>query len=271
MSKQLTFIPASEAAEMAGVSTQTIRNLCKAKTIRFQRREHFFYPCKEDIEKYAQAISEINQIERDIEDYKKDINKTYEQLRDTKKEVQERLDDMNMFPEQIQNITHLLARIVSRYSNNLTDREAEIVLLILQGKTLTEVGKKFNLSRERIRQIWEKAVYKISNFPTELQQKDESIADMSRTIHDLEDRLIEQGIETTPYSRTKLLEKPIRECDFSFRVMNCLQAAEINTVGDLIQYPRASLRRFRNFGQKGLQELDEWLVAHGLGRKEDER
>ena len=73
MSEQLTFIPASEAAEMVGVSAQTIRNLCKAKTLRFQMRANLFYVCREDVEKYAQSISEINQIERDIDDYKKDI------------------------------------------------------------------------------------------------------------------------------------------------------------------------------------------------------
>ena len=82
MAEQLTFIPASEAAEMVGVTAQTIRNLCKAKTLRYQMRTNLFYVCREDVEKYAQSISEVNEIERSVEDYKREINKAYEQLRD---------------------------------------------------------------------------------------------------------------------------------------------------------------------------------------------
>ena len=264
MSEQLTFIPASEAADMVGVSAQTIRNLCKAKTLRYQMRGNLFYPCKEDVEKYAQSILEINQIERNIEDYKREIAKESEQFRVAKEEMEGRLADMNMFPEQIQNITHLLSSLIPRFVESLTDREMEVVLLILQGKTLTEVGEKVKLTRERTRQIWEKAVRKISDFPNELQRRDELIEDMSQTIHELEERLIANGLDTVPYSKTKLLEKAIRDCNFSARAMNCLWAAEIKTVGELVQCPRERLLKFRNFGKKGLQELEDWLAAHGL-------
>ena len=264
MSEQLTFIPASEAAEMVGVSAQTIRNLCKAKTLRFQMRTNLFYVCREDVEKYAQSILEINQIERDIDDYKKEIAKESEQLRDAKEEMDGRLADMNMFPEQIQNITFLLSSIIPRFVESLSDREVEVVLLILQGKTLTEVGEKVKLTRERTRQIWVKAVHKITCFPDDLQKKDKLIEDMSKKILELESRLNANGVNTVPYNKTQLLEKPVLDCNFSVRAMNCLMAAEIKTVGELIQYPRQKLLKFRGFGPSGLRELENWLTAHGL-------
>ena len=264
MSEQLTFIPASEAADMVGVSAQTIRNLCKAKTLRYQMRTNLFYVCREDVEKYAQSISEINQIERDIDDYKKEIVKKSEQLRDAKEEMDGRLADMNMFPEQIQNITFLLSSIIPRFVERLSDREVEVVLLILQGKTLTEVGEKVKLTRERTRQIWVKAVHKITCFPDDLQKKDKLIEDMSKKILELESRLNANGVNTMPYNNTQLLEKPVRDCNFSVRAMNCLMAAEIKTVGELIQYPRQKLLKFRGFGPSGLRELENWLTAHGL-------
>ena len=264
MSEQLTFIPASEAAEMVGVTAQTIRNLCKAKTLRYQMRTNLFYVCREDVEKYAQSISEVNEIERSVEDYKREINKAYEQLRDAKQEMQDRLEDMNMFPERIKNITNLLMSLIPHFVDNLMEREVEIVMLILQGEKISDVAQKLQLTRDRTRQIWEKAIRKMSYFPNELRLKDERIEDLMRTIEDLEARIDQAGIDKVPHSKANLLASSIYDYDFSVRTLNCLRAAEIRTVEDLIKYPRARLLKFRNFGKKALTELDEWLDEHGL-------
>ena len=264
MSEQLTFIPASEAAEMVGVSAQTIRNLCKAKTLRYQMRTNLFYVCREDVEKYAQSISEINQIERDIDDYKKEINKAFEQIRDTKQEMQGRLEDMNMFPERIKNVTNLLISLLPHFSDCLSDREVEIVLFVLQGEKISDVAEKVKLSRDRTRQIWEKAIRKMSCFPNELQARDERIEDLTKTIEELEARLDQAGIDKVPHSKSNLLASPIYNFDFSVRTLNCLMAAEIRTVGDLVKHTREDLLKFRNFGKKSLTELDEWLADHRL-------
>lgn len=264
MSEQLTFIPASEAAEMVGVTAQTIRNLCKAKTLRYQMRTNLFYVCREDVEKYAQSISEVNEIERSVEDYKREINKAYEQLRDAKQEMQDRLEDMNMFPERIKNITNLLMSLIPHFVDNLMEREVEIVMLILQGEKISDVAQKLQLTRDRTRQIWEKAIRKMSYFPNELRLRDERIEDLMRTIEDLEARLDQAGLDKVPHSKANLLASSIYDYDFSVRTLNCLRAAEIRTVEDLIKYPRARLLKFRNFGKKALTELDEWLDEHGL-------
>ena len=264
MSEQLTFIPASEAAEMVGVTAQTIRNLCKAKTLRYQMRTNLFYVCREDVEKYAQSISEVNEIERSVEDYKREINKAYEQLREAKQEMQDRLEDMNMFPGRIKNITNLLMSLIPHFVDNLMEREVEIVMLILQGEKISDVAQKLQLTRDRTRQIWEKAIRKMSYFPNEVRMRDERIEDLMRTIEDLEARLDQAGLDKVPHSKANLLASSIYDYDFSVRTLNCLRAAEIKTVEDLIKYPRARLLKFRNFGKKALTELDEWLDEHGL-------
>ena len=193
MAEQLTFIPASEAAEMVGVTAQTIRNLCKAKTLRYQMRTNLFYVCREDVEKYAQSISEVNEIERSVEDYKREINKAYEQLREAKQEMQDRLEDMNMFPGRIKNITNLLMSLIPHFVDNLMEREVEIVMLILQGEKISDVAQKLQLTRDRTRQIWEKAIRKMSYFPNEVRMRDERIEDLMKTIEDLEARLDQAG------------------------------------------------------------------------------
>lgn len=61
----------------------------------------------------------------------------------------------------------------------------------------------------------------------------------------------------------KLLKTPLSELDLSVRAYNCLKAAEIRTLGDLVSFNIADLLKFRNFGKKSLSELEE-LVANKM-------
>lgn len=59
----------------------------------------------------------------------------------------------------------------------------------------------------------------------------------------------------------KLLKTPLSELELSVRAYNCLKAADIRTLGELVSYNIADLLKFRNFGKKSLSELEE-LVAN---------
>jgi DNA-directed RNA polymerase, alpha subunit len=52
--------------------------------------------------------------------------------------------------------------------------------------------------------------------------------------------------------------------DLSVRALNCLKAAEVETLGDLVSFNKADLMKFRNFGKKSLIELDELVANKGL-------
>lgn len=62
----------------------------------------------------------------------------------------------------------------------------------------------------------------------------------------------------------QLLNQKLQDIDLSVRALNCLKAAEVDTLGDLVKYHRADLLKFRNFGKKSLTELDELLERNGL-------
>lgn len=57
----------------------------------------------------------------------------------------------------------------------------------------------------------------------------------------------------------QLLKTKLTEQDLSVRALNCLKAAEVETLGDLVRFQRSDLLKFRNFGKKSLSELDELL------------
>jgi DNA-directed RNA polymerase subunit alpha len=62
----------------------------------------------------------------------------------------------------------------------------------------------------------------------------------------------------------KLLKTSLEDLDLSVRAYNCLKAAKINTLGEMVSYDTHELLKFRNFGKKSLVEIEELLVEKGL-------
>lgn len=62
----------------------------------------------------------------------------------------------------------------------------------------------------------------------------------------------------------QLLKTKLVDMDLSVRALNCLKAAEVDTLGDLVTYTKSDLMKFRNFGKKSLTELDELVESKGL-------
>lgn len=62
----------------------------------------------------------------------------------------------------------------------------------------------------------------------------------------------------------QLLKTKLVDMDLSVRALNCLKAAEVDTLGDLVSFNKHDLMKFRNFGKKSLTELDELVAVKGL-------
>ncbi len=62
----------------------------------------------------------------------------------------------------------------------------------------------------------------------------------------------------------KLLKTSLEDLDLSVRAYNCLKAAKINTLAELVRYDTHELLKFRNFGKKSLVEIEELLQEKGL-------
>lgn len=62
----------------------------------------------------------------------------------------------------------------------------------------------------------------------------------------------------------KILKTELTDLDLSVRALNCLKAADIKTLADLVQYDVADMLKFRNFGKKSLAEIQELVKSKGL-------
>lgn len=73
----------------------------------------------------------------------------------------------------------------------------------------------------------------------------------------------EEFDETSLHMR-QLLKTKLVDMDLSVRALNCLKAADVETLGDLVSYNKNDLLKFRNFGKKSLTELEDLVDAKGL-------
>ncbi len=81
---------------------------------------------------------------------------------------------------------------------------------------------------------------------------------------DSEDKSANEEFDEEILHMRQLLKTKLVDLDLSVRALNCLKAAEVETLGDLVKFNKNDLLKFRNFGKKSLTELDELLESMNL-------
>jgi DNA-directed RNA polymerase subunit alpha len=75
---------------------------------------------------------------------------------------------------------------------------------------------------------------------------------------------VEEEVDEEVMRVRKLLDKSVEELELSVRSSNCLRAAEIKSIGDLVQKSEPEMLKYRNFGRKSLKEIQDILGEMGL-------
>ena len=81
---------------------------------------------------------------------------------------------------------------------------------------------------------------------------------------DTEEKSAAEEFDETSLHMRQLLKTKLVDMDLSVRALNCLKAADVETLGDLVSYNKNDLLKFRNFGKKSLTELEELVISKGL-------
>ncbi|MBS1948567.1 MAG: DNA-directed RNA polymerase subunit alpha [Bacteroidetes bacterium] len=81
---------------------------------------------------------------------------------------------------------------------------------------------------------------------------------------DNKDEKKEDLVDEQTLQLRKVLKTPLEDLDLSVRAFNCLKAAKINSLSELVTYEQEDLMKFRNFGQKSLAEIEQVLNERGL-------
>jgi len=81
---------------------------------------------------------------------------------------------------------------------------------------------------------------------------------------DEEEKVVTEEFDESSLHMRQLLKSKLVDMDLSVRALNCLKAAEVETLGELVSFHKNDLLKFRNFGKKSLAELEDLVKAKGL-------
>lgn len=160
----------------------------------------------------------------------------------------------------------------------MTDREREVIYFrFYSGMTLDALAKRYNLTKERIRQIVQKAIRKLHH-PTRIKlifEGKDIYDEMEKMRHDLNLAKVNlaSDLSNLNIKRAKIREiteiqdaidgLKINEMDLSVRTYNCLMRAGIRCAHDLEMMTTDEVIKIRNLGRRSFNELTAYM--HGLG------
>jgi DNA-directed RNA polymerase subunit alpha len=126
----------------------------------------------------------------------------------------------------------------------------------------TRVGHMTNFDR-LILEVWTDASLTAKEAVT---QAAAILLDQLRLFSDFDETYVEPVVEIDEekIQREKYLAKPVAELELSVRSANCLEAAKITTIRDLVQKTEQEMLKYRNFGRKSLNEIKDILASMGL-------
>lgn len=81
---------------------------------------------------------------------------------------------------------------------------------------------------------------------------------------DSEEKAVTEEFDENSLHIRQLLKTKLVDMDLSVRALNCLKAADVESLGDLVTFNKNDLLKFRNFGKKSLTELEELVKSKGL-------
>ena len=277
----MKLIQVSKAAEKLGVTRQTIENWGKSGILnicKISKNSHWVDA--EALEALADTIQDIGNARRLLEQEQKQLEEDYRKERQLRMEVERelfvggKLGSAVCCKEFYLSIPVMLSEI-----GQISDRECVIMRAVIDGQGIGSIAEKFGLSRVRVFQIFYKGCRKareLSNIKEqldELRELKKEISQMKAEMKIMADELELQRVAEQEFKETEELDKILElyntsieeySLRLSIRSINCLKAAGIQTIGDLIKYRKTELLTLRNFGKNSLKELDELLDNLGL-------
>lgn len=268
------FISTSQAAQIAGVTPQTIRNLAHAHVLDFTQRGQQLYFDEAQVRQYADKIADVRKAELGIDDY---LGKLKEQNAVLAKEytnMRKRLSAMNMYPMRLNAIKEVVFKLLVRYANRqydnaLTPKQYDIIKCVFSGEEIKDIADNFGLTRERARQIFFKALRIFIYAKTEIEYQEEIINEQKASIAKLQSQIdmlnnTNEDSEAVRSYNQLVLQTSVSELKLSVRAYGCLKYAGIKTIGELIAHDSKDLMKIRNFGFVSLCEIKNALKKYNL-------
>lgn len=262
------YITRIEASKIFNVHPQTITNWMERGVLVGKNTGHNILVDYLSIEKLISSFGDITEVEKNIETYKtecRELEKEYKQL-------SQNLKSRNwIYSNVIRNakiLANLFENAFCKLSRSREERTIDIVRMFLKGHTFEEIGDKYSLQRVRIGQIIRKGVYQLRYADTykDLIEQNKHLMDINIKLSTENTKLTKklQAIDQRDKYITEVLNHKIENYPLSNKTLNCLQYAQIRTLGELAQHNRREISSLRSIGTKSMKELDDLLASNHL-------
>lgn len=276
------YIKASEVAAMFGVTRQTIRNWIDKRLLIATKIDGCHYVTMKSVRAIEDKYADIEVEEGAADAYLRKLRAANDEYQKSAKRLRDCCnwnDAVRKNREQVVKFVPTLFDIVRICRYPSTTRGEAMVSLLLSGKDVKSISEQFGVTPERVKQIMEKELRILqceATIYTRLKEENESmreqiqtlknnVASLDSAIVDMKNRHTDITIEKIPVdAQENTLTTKLVDCNLSVRALNCLKNGGIETVGDLTRLNKTDLLRFRCFGKKTLNELDDFLDSIGL-------
>ena len=256
----------NDAAAYLGVDPQTITNWVNKGLLGGynDKSSKRFWVNADDVKKYSEKYKMLS-VSEDL------LDREQKELLASERKVNAKMqmlmhDALNVSSFSYDKIGGSLCALLELTSQGGM-REKKIMQAFFNGDRISNIAEEFELSRERVRQIVIKAVRKFNYAIKELADLKQENNSLKEEIKNVKMQLIMQEGEEEEQSEDvppSVFSIRLVNCNLPVRVLNVTKAADIDTIGDLVQYSKFEMVKFRNFGKKSLMQLDEFIHEMGL-------
>ena len=257
----------NDAAAYLGVDPQTITNWVNKGLLGGynDKSSKRFWVNADDVKKYSDKYKMLS-VSEDL------LDREQKELLASERKVNAKIqmlmhDALNVSSFSYNKIGSSLCTLLELTSQGGI-REKKIMQAFFNGEMISNIAEEFELSSERVRQIVIKAIRKFNYAIEELADLKQENNSLKEEIKNVKMKLImqegekeeEQSEEVPP----SVFSIRLVNCDLPVRILNVTKAADIDTIGDLVQYSKFEMAKFRNFGKKSLMQLDGFIHEMGL-------
>ena len=275
-------ISRQDAAEILRTDPQTVSNWIEKGVLRGKMIGRIQMVDGNTIEALFDTLKDLDESKKIIGRLQQE---NYEKACELRKTRDEWLLDLAMVNglEKPTKLLRMITSMIDSVSDDImADRERNILKYYLDGSEFEAIGDEYGLTRERVRQIIEKAMRKLGSLEpygdvlnrcSELENENLMLkATLKRQEAELDalrgkkDEAEDSTLSEQDRQVLELLNTRLVDMNLTVRALNCLKAADLETFADLVKCQKTDLLKFRNFGRKSLGELDDLLEDESEGR-----
>ena len=269
-------ISRQSAAGLLDCTSQTVANWVERGLINGHKIDGFLMVDRDSILQYFDSLKDLADMEQKIMDMKREMKEKTEEMKAALEELRivvYHSDRINWVFRENQ------MTLIKFYGWRLTNRERSVLERITMGERPEVSAEELGCSRERVIQIGMKAARTICDMADFEQLVDDSrklaieivkLEKVNKKLElenkklNLQIEHLNEKLERAKKDKSVLLKKRISDLPLSNRTLNALGSLDCKTLGDVVLLEKSDLMKVRNFGNKCLFELDDYITRNGL-------